>query len=258
MKKVLLTGTTGTVAHVMRQELSDEYDISGISIVRMEEILERDKPTSWKEQLDAYTEAVRAQVTEAVRGRDAIVHLGWNTRDENWKNGLDPLNIAITDCVYRVAIAEQTPRIYMTSSVHSFDFLGDGYDKSESIPNTPDTRRDPFGVGSTSLYGVSKRWMEIAGQYYAKQLKEGQKILVVRLGGVGRSNRPYREDGVWDSHRDCAGLLRAFIECGDDAPNFYTAYGVSDNHDEGQPPVFDWRNPYGFTPADNAHLLTDK
>ena len=44
MKKVLLTGTTGTVAHVMRQELGDEYDISGISIARMDEILERDQP----------------------------------------------------------------------------------------------------------------------------------------------------------------------------------------------------------------------
>ncbi len=104
MKKVLLTGTTGTVAHVMRQELGDEYDISGISIARMDEILERDQPTVWKEQLDAYSERVMEQVAEAARGQDAIVHLGWNTRDENWQKGLDPLNIAITDCVYRVAI----------------------------------------------------------------------------------------------------------------------------------------------------------
>ncbi len=258
MKKVLLTGTTGTVAHVMRQELGDEYDISGISIARMDEILERDQPIVWKEQLDAYNERVMEQVTEAARGQDAIVHLGWNTRDENWQKGLDPLNIAITDCVYRVAIAERIPRIYMTSSVHSFDFMGDDYDREESIPNTPDTRRDLFGVGSTSLYGISKRWMEIAGQYYTKRLQEGQKILVVRLGGVGRSDRPYRADGVWDSHRDCAGLLRAFIECEEDAPNFYIAYGVSDNHDEDQKPIFDWRNPYGFKPEDNAYLLTEE
>ena len=98
MKKVLLTGTTGTVAHVMRQELGDEYDISGISIARMDEILERDKPIVWKEQLDAYNERVIEQVTEAARGQDAIVHLGWNTRDENWQKGLirstSPLPIA--------------------------------------------------------------------------------------------------------------------------------------------------------------------
>ena len=173
MKKVLLTGTTGTVAHVMRQELGNEYDISGISIARMDEILERDKPIVWKEQLDAYNERVIEQVTEAARGQDAIVHLGWNTRDENWQKGLDPLNIAITDCVYRVAIAERIPRIYMTSSVHSFDFMGDDYDREDSIPNTPDTRGDLFGVGSTSLYGISKRWMEIAGQYYTKRLQGG-------------------------------------------------------------------------------------
>ena len=63
----------------------DEYDISGISIARMDEILERDKPIVWKEQLDAYNERVIEQVTEAARGQDAIVHLGWNTRDENWR-----------------------------------------------------------------------------------------------------------------------------------------------------------------------------
>jgi len=252
MKSVLLTGITGTVAQVLKKELGGRYDISGISMARMDDVLKEGKSTSWKEQLDTYRDRAMDQLTEACKGKDAIVHLGWNTRDENWEGGLDPLNIAIVDCVYRVAIAENVSRIYMASSVHSYDFMGEGYDPDEPIPPVPDTRRDPFGVPPTSLYGVSKRWMEIAGQYYAQRLAEGQKILAVRLGGVGPNERPRGASRVWDSHRDCAGLLAAFIEC-QDAPNFSIAYGVSNNYgSEHSGPLFDAVNPYGFTPVDNS------
>lgn len=256
MKSVLLTGTNGTVAQVVKKELGRTYDISGISIARMDDVLAAAKPSSWKEQLDAYRDRVMDQLTTACKGVDAVVHLGWNTRDENWQGGLDPLNIAVVDCVYRVSIAERVSRIYMASSVHSYDFMGEGYDPDVPIPPFPDIRRDPFGVPPTSLYGVSKRWMEVAGQFYAKQLAEGQKILVVRLGGVGRRERPRRPGRLWDSHRDCAGLLEAFIES-EDGPNFCIAYGVSDNYgEEHTGPLFDSANPYGFTPVDNAYDQT--
>lgn len=252
MKSVLLTGITGTVAQVMKKELDQKYDLSGISIARMDDVLKETKLSSWKEQLATYRDRVMDQLAEACKGKDAVVHLGWNTRDENWEGGLDPLNIAVVDCVYRVAIAEKVSRIYMASSVHSYDFMGDGYDPDEPIPPFPDTRRDSFGVPPTSLYGVSKRWMEIAGQYYVKDLTDGQKILAVRLGGVGPNERPRGASRVWDSHRDCAGLLAAFIEC-QDAPSFSIAYGVSNNYgSEHRGPLFDAVNPYGFTPVDNS------
>ena len=255
MKRILLTGINGTVAQVMKKELHQTYDISGISIARMDDVLQEDKPASWQQQLHAYQKRVTDQLSAASEGVDAIVHLGWNTRDDNWQGGLDPLNIAVVDCVYRVAIAQNTPRIFMASSVHAYDFMGDDYDPTVPIPPFPDTRQDPFGATTTSLYGVSKRWMEIAGQFYAKQLQDGQKILVVRLGGVGSNERPRRASSVWESHRDCAGLLTAFIEC-EDSPNFCIAYGVSNNHGQHQrKPLFDAVNPYGFAPADNAYEL---
>jgi uronate dehydrogenase len=257
MKRVLLTGINGTVAQVMKKELEHKYEFSGLSIARMDQVLEGEKPTSWKQQLDSYCQVLTAQLETACQGMDAVVHLGWNTRDENWKGGLDPLNIAVVDRVYRVAAAQGVGRIYMASSVHAYDFMGDGYDPAEAIPSQPDTRQDPFGASVTSLYGVSKRWMEIAGQLYAERLREGQKILVVRLGAVGAQERPRRPSRLWDSHRDCAGLLEAFIEC-KDAPNFYITYGVSDNRSAEHPePLFDWANPYGFKPADNSFELAD-
>lgn len=257
MKRVLLTGIRGTVAKAMKQELSGTYEVCGISLVRMDEVVRQidqlETPT-WKAQLEAYRARLLEQLTAALRGQDAVVHLGWNTRDDNCAAGLDPLNILQVDCVYRAAIDERVPRIYMASSVHAYEFDRVIEEDAEPIPPFPDTRDDPFGHPPSSLYGVSKRWMEIAGQFYVPRLHPGQKILVVRLGAVnpngGRPGRSLRR--LWNSYRDCAGLLAAFIECGDDAPPFWTAFGVSDNRSQAFPrPVFDTVNPYGFVPQDN-------
>ena len=256
MKKVLLTGGNGTVAYVLEKELSAKYEVSKISLMRMEDVLAEGLPASWKAQLDAFRDKLMAQLTTAFRGQYAVAHLGWNTRDENWKAGLDPLNIVMTDCVYQAAIAEKVPRIYLASSVHAYDFLPVMEKDGDPIQPFPDTRETPFGTGTTSLYGVSKRWMEIAGQFYAKHLHPGQKILVVRLGGVGRKEKPSSFSRVWDSHRDCAGLLAAFIECKDDAPNYWVAFNVSNNCGGKLPrPLFDTINPYGFVPQDNSFDL---
>lgn len=255
MKSVLLTGINGTVASSMKKELSDRYDVSGLSITRMDDVLRDLRQPSWKDQLDAYRDRLMDQLTAAFRGKDAIAHLSWNTRDENHKAGLDPLNIMQVDCCYQAAIAEKVSRIYMASSVHAYDFMQDFDQEAEPVKPFPDVRTDPFGHPPTSIYGVSKRWMEIAGQFYAPQLSEEQKILVVRLGGINRSGKPHRPGSrLWNSHGDLAGLLEAFIEC-DEAPNFWIAFGVSDNH--GGPfsrPYFDTMNPYGFEPADNSSL----
>lgn len=258
MKSILLTGMNGTVAFVMKKELESRYEISGISITRMDDVLTEVRPDDWKTALDTYRERVTEQVADAIRGKDAVVHLGWNTRDENHSQGLDPLNILQTDCVYRAAIAEKVPRIYMTSSVHAYDFEGNGFDRDTPIPVEPDTRRDPHGMRPTSLYGASKRWMEIAGQFYEPQLADGQAILAVRLGGVNRAEKSSLKWAfVWDSHRDCAGLLQAFVEC-PDPPRFSIAYGVSANiSDEPGQIEFDTSNPFGFEPQDNGYDSAD-
>jgi nucleoside-diphosphate-sugar epimerase len=254
MKRVLLTGIHGAVAYAMKKELDDKYEVSGLSVARMDDVLRDFRASSWKEQLDTFRDKLMDQLTTAFRGKDAVAHLGWNTQDENHKGGLDPLNIMVVDCCYQAAIAEKVPRLYMASSVHAYDFKSDFREDAEPVKPFPDVRNDPFGHPPTSLYGVSKRWMEIAGQFYANHLSEEQKILVVRLGGVGRNEGPHRSGSrLWDSHGDLAGLLAAFIECDDDAPNFWVAFGVSDNHGrEFSRPYFDTVNPYGFKPADNS------
>ena len=74
MKRVLLTGINGTVAQVMKKELDTKYDMSGLSILLMDGLLEEGKST-WKELLDAYRARVSEQLPAACRGVDAVVHL---------------------------------------------------------------------------------------------------------------------------------------------------------------------------------------
>lgn len=259
MKKLLLTGINGTVAQMFKKELSDRYDISGLSVARMDEVIAQLQQPTWKEQLDAYEAKVMDQLTSAFKAQDAVAHLGWNTRDENYQGGLDPLNIMVTNCVYRAAIEADVPRLYLASSVHAYDFYEAIKSDKDPIQPFPDLRQDPFGTGATSLYGVSKRWMEIAGQFYARRLNPGQKILLVRLGAVGPEEKPYAKEGrLWNSHPDLAGLLAAFIECGDEAPKYWVAFGVSDNRGGSYPrPLFDAANPYGFVPRDNSFEVED-
>jgi nucleoside-diphosphate-sugar epimerase len=262
MKKVVLSGANGTVARAMMQELSDEYEMVGISLVRMDEVIaaidQLEEPT-WTAQLAAYRERLMEQMTTAFRGADAAVHLGWNTRGDNCNRGLDPLNILQVDVAYQAAIEEKVPRIYMASSVHAYDFW-DAIEKNEPpIPPMPDTRVDEFGWKPSSLYGISKRWMEMCGQFYEPKLHPGQKILCVRLGAVNGQDHPGGEKNhhmrrLWDSYRDCAGLLKAFIECDESAPAFWTAFNISNNRSEAYPAnLFDTVNPYGFVPQDNEH-----
>jgi nucleoside-diphosphate-sugar epimerase len=248
MKSLLLTGMNWAVAYAMKKELASTYDVSGLSILRMDEVMRKQQPTTWKGQLNAYRDGLMGQLCAAFKDKDAVAHLGWNTEDENHQGGLDPLNILVVDCVYRPAIAEKVSRIYMASSVHAYAFKEAMEENDEPIKPFPDSRQDPFGTGTTSLYGVSKRWIEVAGQYYTDQLAPDQKILAVRLGAVLRDDKPHPSyQRLWDSHKDLAGLLSAFIEC-EDAPNFWVAFGVSDNRDDEFPrPMFEAVNPYGFT-----------
>lgn len=223
----------------------------------MDQFIRANHKPDWQSQLAAFRERAMDQLTTAFRGKDAVAHLGWYARDENCRRGLDPLNMMVVDCVYQAATSENVPRIYMASSVHAYDFFPTYREDVKPIQPFPDVREEPFGTPPTTLYGVSKRWMEIAGQFYARQLNEGQKILVVRLGGVNDSGKPHRPGSpLWNSHRDLAGLLQAFIET-EGTTNYWVAFGISDNRGGDCPrPLFDPVNPYGFTPADNSSNLS--
>jgi nucleoside-diphosphate-sugar epimerase len=105
-------------------------------------------------------------------------------------------------------------------------------------------------------YAVSKIFGEALGQYYAEA--HGMEVVVVRLGTVGRDDRPghdARSFISWLSHRDLAHLT----ERGLDAPGvkYEVVFGASDNTWK----IYDTlraRTVLGYAPRDNAERFRDR
>lgn len=221
MKRIAITGANGTIGTVLRKGLTD-YDIIPIDLP---EIDVRDYE----------------QLLEVFPGHDAIVHLAWDGKSENFRNGkYDPDNSLMFYNVYRASVETKVPRVIMASSVHAVNF----YKWKNSRLLTPDIKMEP-----DSPYGADKVFMEALGQYYSQR---GLQVVCIRFGGVNPEDRvDVPEEGyhkVWLSHRDCVELVRTCIEAS--IPNnFLIVYGVSNNSQR----VHDYSNPLGWVPKDNAN-----
>jgi uronate dehydrogenase len=107
-----------------------------------------------------------------------------------------------------------------------------------------------MAVRPDGLYAVSKIFGEALGKYYAEAC--GMEVVVVRLGTVGREDRPgpdARSFVSWLSHRDLAHLTERAIE----APGvkYLIVFGASDNtwkiYD-----TLEGRHALGYAPKDDA------
>jgi uronate dehydrogenase len=104
-------------------------------------------------------------------------------------------------------------------------------------------------------YAVSKIFGEALGRYYAEAY--GMEVVVVRLGTVGREDRPGRDARSfvsWLSHRDLADLTARAL----DAPRvtYEVVFGASDNTWK----IYDTphaRTVLGLAPQDNAERFRD-
>jgi nucleoside-diphosphate-sugar epimerase len=183
-----------------------------------------------------------ASLVERVRGHRVVVHLAWNTRDDNFLSDHHDIYNTVQVCnVYQAASEAGVPRVVVASSIHADRFAD----------RPPGSLLDPYALPHPdSPYGAAKCFMEALGRYYADV--KGLEVICLRFGAVivpdSPSTMPPSEQRVWLSHRDCAALVQQCIDV-DQVPNRYAIiYGVSKNHDR----IHDDRNPIGWTPLDCA------
>jgi dTDP-4-dehydrorhamnose reductase len=169
-----------------------------------------------------------------------------------------PDNVVASANVYEAARKSGVKRVVFFSSMHvcgmyeneppwSRIAAGDyaGLDPQRVPLVTTDMPARPDG-----LYAVSKIFGEALGKYYAEAY--GMEVVVVRLGTVGREDRPgsdARSFVSWLSLRDLAHLT----ECAIEAPGikYEIAFGASDNLWK----IYDTlhaRTALGYAPRDNA------
>ncbi|MBI2043721.1 NAD(P)-dependent oxidoreductase [Candidatus Pacearchaeota archaeon] len=221
MKKILITGAKGRIGQILTGGLGSSYlitsaDLPGFDARRYEDVL-------------TFSE-----------NKDAIIHLAWDTKTENYQHErIDPRNFIMFENVYKAALETNVPRVIMASSVHADDFRG-SHEKlltSDRIPSP------------TCPYGAHKVFMEALGKYYSTKELE---VVCVRFGltGYGFDVDTFGVDGrvLWFSNKDCSDLIKTILETKEIPNNFLVMYGVSNNETR----VHSWENPFGWEPKDDA------
>jgi nucleoside-diphosphate-sugar epimerase len=177
------------------------------------------------------------ELTRAVAGSDAIVHLAANAQVKaTWEELVEP-NLIGAYHAYEAARVAGVRRVIFASSNHAVGmYLMD--DERFADPDRPQLVGTNEPLRPDSLYGASKAWGEILGRFYAEH--HGLEVVCLRIGWVTEDDRPptpaesIRDDpevkrrapAMWLSHRDCVSLVAASLT----APvGFATVNGVSDN-----------------------------
>lgn len=220
-KRILLTGSGGVMGTVLKSGLP--YETTDFDLP--------------KQDVTDF-----AQLVQAMQGHDTVVHLAWDTKNDNWlTEKLNPENTLAAYNVYEAAHLAGVKRVIMASSVHADDFVK--HKKSGLL--------DPLSLPTPdSPYGANKCFMEALGRYYADS--KALEVVCIRFGGINKENVPPKspesERIAWLSHQDAVELVQACVEAPLVPDNFTIMYGVSNNSGR----IHDLRNPFEWQPKDGA------
>lgn len=160
----------------------------------------------------------QAAVRAAVRGVDAVVHLGGLSTEDSFENILDA-NIRGGYHLYEAARLEGVRRVVFASSNHAVGFVPrpeqpGGEPLPVDVPPRPD-----------SYYGLSKCFGESLASLYAD--KYGVQTVSVRIGSCYERPRDTRMLATWLSPADAGRLVHAALS----APGVHhsVVYGISAN-----------------------------
>ncbi|MHA7971610.1 NAD-dependent epimerase/dehydratase family protein [Rhizobium sp. CAU 1783] len=230
----LLTGAAGALGTQLRK--------SGTKLGKAVRLSDR-KPC---ENLEAHEEDFPLDlsdfeaVSKAVKGCDAIVHMGGQPLEGPWETILNS-NIVGGYNIYEAARQHGVKRIVYASSVHAIGY----YERTETIDGTVPTRPD-------SLYGVSKTFVENLARYYFD--KFGIETVCIRIGSSFPEPTDRRHLITWLSYADCRQLVEKCLS----APRvgFMIAYGMSNNSEA----FWDNRTAavLGYKPQDSADDYREK
>jgi hypothetical protein len=238
MKKVLVTGATGTIAGKLLPELRKIYNLvlldkkdtlpSGEKVddVIITDLLNRDRDTYRKH----------------FRGVDAIIHAGFvKTQDPKQRFWAELDNVVMAYNVYQTCVEEGVPRAVIISSNHAADFYEPFILDGKMLSISPETP-----AYSDNFYGWAKVAYEALGLVFAVgKINDGKQLPNVqfRIGAPretdlesckeGDRRKLHRDLGAYLSLRDEVQVIQKSIET-ENIDNqygipFQIFYGVSGN-----------------------------
>ena len=187
---ILLTGAAGGVGTILR-ELLPGYGYR----LRPADV----RPVPGAEDALSFDLRDAAAVRDAVRGADAVVHLGGISLEDTFERILGS-NVEGLHHLYEAVRLEGVKRVVFASSNHAVGFTpltGQGLIGSDTPPR-PDT-----------FYGLSKVFGEGLASLYAD--KYGVETVSIRIGSCFARPRSPRMLATWLSPADCARLVHAAL-----------------------------------------------
>jgi len=160
-KRVLLTGSAGTIGRIFRQYARHRYDIVCFDC----------RPTKGVRKAFVANLTDLAALRRAARGCDAIVHLAAFPGPADFLETIVPNNIIGAYNAYEAAAAENVKRFVFASSIHA------EFGHGEEAKVTPWMRPSP-----TNVYGASKILGENLGRIFSS--RHGLSVICLRFGSV--------------------------------------------------------------------------
>ncbi len=248
-KKVLLTGAGGRIGTILRNAFAGKYELSGTDRVPVPGF---DSLTANLTDFDA--------LLPAFKGKDVVVHLAAEPRHtpDIWWDLLVPDNIVATANVFEAARQGGARRVIFFSSMHVCGMYERDYPYSRIVegkyeglePHRVPLVTHKMPARPDGPYAASKLFGEALGRYYAEEY--GMSVICIRLGTVGRDDRPgqdFRSYVSWLSHRDLATLVERCIEA--EGIGYDIFFGASGNTWK----IYDTPRAWtvlGYQPQDNA------
>lgn len=247
--EVAITGAAGQVGEVVRDAF--DRDVRRLFVHR---------------EQDAVDAAVldvddRAAVETALAGVDAVVHLAWGPASpDDWSDG-HPANVAGTDNVLSVAVANDVERVVLASSIHVAAMpANDRPARMESAGRDPGVVDSDAPARPDSRYGVAKAATEAMGRFYADRY--GVEVIALRFGWLMTATalRAVAADAAadrvrfaranWLSPRDCRAVVDAAVRA-DIGKRSLTLPAISANGDRYVPITKTMRS-LDYRPRDDA------
>lgn len=223
-KRVVITGLSGNIGHILYAGLKGKWEISGMDL--------KDSP-----ELPVKVGDIRNynSLENMFQGSYAVIHLAANAyAGADWETSIEP-NIIGTQNVFSAACESGVKKIIFASSNHVTGL----YEKDEPYRSIITGRYDNLNPSDIPLidhtapvrpdgyYGVSKVFGEALGRYYSDEY--GIQVFCIRLGSVSRSDRPFdvRQYATLFMHADLIKLVEKCLE--NETVKFGIFYGVSNN-----------------------------
>ncbi len=196
MKKVLMTGASGSIGVSLRELLKDRYALrlqerpggKTVGPARANEEIAQTDLTDM--------EGMRA----AVRGVDAVIHLAASSAVQTpWEDALQN-NIVGQYTVLEAMRHEGVKRMVFATTNHVT-----GYYEIKGRPCYPDMPVRPDGY-----YGASKAFGEAIARFYVDE--HGLEVICLRIGSWLTEPKNVRSLSTWLSPRDMAQLAWRAIE----------------------------------------------